>query len=125
MNIYHYDPATSVYLGIGQADESPLEPGVWLIPTDASTEEPPKFGDSEQAVWTGDGWLLQPIPEPEPDPEPEPELPPTPENIQALRLAAFQAEADPLYFEYRAGEGDETTWLAKREEIRARYPYAE
>ena len=125
MKTYNYIAESGIYHSEGLADESPLEPGVFLIPAYASTEEPPKFGDGEQAVWTGDGWLLQPIPEPEPVPEPEPELPPTPENIQALRLAAFQAEADPLYFEYRAGEGDETTWLAKREEIRARYPYAE
>jgi len=60
---------------------------------------------------------------------PEPPAPPplTPEELtaiaQARRQAAFQAEADPLFFQWQAGEGTEAEWLAKREEIRARFPY--
>jgi len=60
---------------------------------------------------------------------PEPPAPPplTPEQLtaiaQAQRQAAFQAEADPLFFQWQAGESTEAEWLAKREEIRARFPY--
>jgi hypothetical protein len=54
---------------------------------------------------------------------------PTPEEITAemrsLRSFAYSAEADPLFFKWQAGEGTEADWLAKREEIRARYPYPE
>jgi hypothetical protein len=39
------------------------------------------------------------------------------------RHAAYTAEADPLYFKWQAGEGSEEEWLAKRQEIRDRYPY--
>lgn len=42
---------------------------------------------------------------------------------KASRLVAFQQEADPLYFKWKAGEGTEEEWLAKREEIRNNYPY--
>jgi hypothetical protein len=60
-----------------------------------------------------------------------PPPPPTPEEIaaqqraeaEANRQAAFQREADPLFFKWQAGEGTEADWLAKREEIRQRYPY--
>ena len=60
-----------------------------------------------------------------------PPPPPTPEEIaaqeraeaEANRQAAFEREADPLFFKWQAGEGTEQEWLAKREEIRARYPY--
>jgi hypothetical protein len=52
---------------------------------------------------------------------------PTPEEIQAqmraARAAAYAAEADPLFFKWRAGESTQADWLAKRAEIRARYPY--
>jgi hypothetical protein len=57
-----------------------------------------------------------------PDPEPEP---PTIEEQQANRQAAFQREADPLFFKWQAGEGTEEAWQAKRAEIRERYPYPE
>ena len=48
---------------------------------------------------------------------------PLPESSHAdLRRIAFQAEADPLFFQWQAGEGTEEAWLAKRAEIRERYP---
>ena len=56
---------------------------------------------------------------------------PTPEEILAAerataesnRQADYTQEADPLFFKWQAGEGTEQEWLAKREEIRVRYPY--
>ena len=39
------------------------------------------------------------------------------------RAAAYTAESDPLFFKAQAGEVDQAEWLAKREEIRARFPY--
>jgi len=58
-----------------------------------------------------------------------PPPPPTAEQIKAqmtaARAAAYAAEADPLFFKWQAGENTAATWKAKREEIRARYPYPE
>jgi hypothetical protein len=45
------------------------------------------------------------------------------ETAQGNRHAAYTAEADPLFFKWQAGEGTEADWLAKRQEIRDRYPY--
>ena len=42
---------------------------------------------------------------------------------ESRRQAALQSEADPLFFKWQAGEGTEAEWLAKREEIRNRFPY--
>lgn len=43
-------------------------------------------------------------------------------SIVLQRQMAYQKEADPLFFKWQAGEGTEADWLAKREEIRIRYP---
>ncbi len=49
--------------------------------------------------------------------------PPTnPEQIEALRRAAYQAEADPLFFKSQRGEATQADWLAKVAEIKARFP---
>jgi hypothetical protein len=42
---------------------------------------------------------------------------------EAKRQSAYTAEADPLFFKWQAGESTEAEWLAKREEIRTRFPY--
>jgi len=44
-------------------------------------------------------------------------------SAQRKRASAYTAEADPLFFKYQAGEVTKEEWLAKREEIRQRYPY--
>jgi hypothetical protein len=53
-----------------------------------------------------------------------PEPVPTDEMQRLSRVAAYASEADPLFFKWQAGEGTKEDWEAKREEIRARYPYA-
>jgi hypothetical protein len=61
---------------------------------------------------------------------PEPYVPPiipphTPsrEEQQALRQAAYSAEADPIAMQMLRDEATKEEWLAKIEEIKARYPY--
>jgi hypothetical protein len=44
-------------------------------------------------------------------------------TAKAARSADFATEADPLFFKWQAGEGTKEEWEAKRESIRARYPY--
>jgi hypothetical protein len=75
-NAYSFHPSTGVFLGVDFAQESPLEPGVFLLPAGATFVEPPQVSENQQAVWLGDSWEVQDTPpEPEPTPEtPEPEL---------------------------------------------------
>jgi hypothetical protein len=54
---------------------------------------------------------------------PPPPVVPTKAEQEANRHTAYTAEADPLFFQWQAGEGTEADWLAKRQEIRDRYPY--
>ena len=48
--------------------------------------------------------------------------PPAPQPTEALRRAAYEAEADPLFFKSQRGEATQAEWLAKVEEIKARFP---
>jgi hypothetical protein len=50
------------------------------------------------------------------------ELSPAPIDIDALRHAAYVAESDPIFFKYQREEATKEEWLAKVEEIKARYP---
>ena len=106
------------------ADPDPLVEGNWLIPGGCVEVAPPDLSVGQSANWSKGKWVVV-DPEPEPAPEPEPEL--TPEELltqtRERRQSAFQSEADPLFFKWRAGEGTEAEWLAKREEIRNRFPY--
>lgn len=54
---------------------------------------------------------------------PAPPTPPTREQQEAARRFAYTQEADPLFFMAQRGEATEAEWLAKVEEIKARYPY--
>lgn len=54
---------------------------------------------------------------------PAPPTPPTREQQEEARRFAYTQEADPLFFMAQRGEATEAEWLAKVEEIKARYPY--
>lgn len=58
MIIYNVDHSTGEFVSVGEADESPLEPGVWLIPADAVADEPPKAGKREVPVYKDGEWKL-------------------------------------------------------------------
>lgn len=44
-------------------------------------------------------------------------------EAEANRATAYRTEADPLFFKAQRGEATNDEWLAKIEEIKARYPY--
>jgi len=44
-------------------------------------------------------------------------------RIAEERKAAYENEADPLFFYWQAGKGTKEAWEEKRAEIDARYPY--
>jgi len=52
-----------------------------------------------------------------------PDTPPTRDEQEAARRAAYVLDADPIYFMSQRGEATEAEWLAKIAEIKARYPY--
>jgi hypothetical protein len=114
--------ADGYFVGFTTADESPLEPGVFLIPAGAIDAPTPNVPEGQRAKWEGQ-WVFEDIPQPEPEPEPEPLTPEQEaEILEIQKRTAYQNESDPLFFKWQAGEATEAEWTAKRDEIRARYP---
>jgi hypothetical protein len=123
MQVYQTDHE-GFFIGVSRADPDPLAPSNWLIPGGCVAVEPPVLSEGQRAQWSGDSWVIvDPVPEPTPEPVPEPTLEEINARIEAKRQSAYTAEADPLFFKWQAGEATEAEWLAKREEIRARFPY--
>lgn len=56
MEIYNYHPKYKYFIGSSIADESPLEPGVWLIPAHATEIAPPKCKKNQIQIFEGSGW---------------------------------------------------------------------
>ena len=56
--VYNYNPDTGEYLGLETAHESPMEPGVYLIPAHATTIAPPEADAGHVAVFAGGAWTL-------------------------------------------------------------------
>ncbi|WP_457660263.1 hypothetical protein [Sinorhizobium medicae] len=62
LTVYNYHPSTLEYTGSSQADESPLEPGVYLIPAYATETAPPEFIPGYIFKWAGGEWVAEAIP---------------------------------------------------------------
>lgn len=58
--VYHYAPDTGLFVGATAAEESPLEPGVHLIPAFATEVAPPSTHEREALVFIGGSWTTVP-----------------------------------------------------------------
>lgn len=83
MKTFHlYDPETGAYRGTYDAQESPLEPGVYIAPND-STEDAPPTRSGQVPKWKN-GWKLVDAP---------PMTAESPEESKAAQIAALEAAA--------------------------------
>lgn len=92
MRIYNYSPDNGIFIGAAEADESPLEEGVWLIPANATTTPPPSTEIGQQAVFSNGAWQVLVIPTPSP---------PTQEQVIAKYESALDAHLDAVAVAYR------------------------
>lgn len=61
--IYNYHPASGEYTASTQAQMSPLEPGVPLIPAHATTQAPPQAGTRQAALFDASAQKWQLVPD--------------------------------------------------------------
>lgn len=57
---YLFDATTGEFNGVYDAQESPLEPGVYIAPTHSTDIAPPTPGVNQVAIFAAGAWTLQP-----------------------------------------------------------------
>lgn len=92
--VYQYD-ADGYYTGTDTAYESPLEPGIYLIPAGCVEIQPPIPYEGYRIRWDGFTWVQEVIPEPEPEPEPEP---PTLEELREQKVEMANNSCQSLIY---------------------------
>ena len=114
---YSFHPATGVFLGVDFAQESPLEPGVFLLPAGATFVEPPQVPEGKQANWNGESWSVQDIASAPKPSEPEPE-PLTWGTIRAQRNQLLTQSDWTQLADASLTQEQKTAWSAYRQALR-------
>jgi len=107
--------ADGYFVGLTNADESPLEPGLFLIPGDCIEAEAPTVSEGKRAKWNG-AWLLEDIPQPEPEPEP---VEPT---YAQKRAAEYPPMADYIDGVVKGDQAQIDAYIAACQAVKAKYP---
>lgn len=104
MKIHHYNAQNGEYLGEGQADESPLEPGVFLVPAHATKTAPPAAVAGKVRAFEGGAWVQRNIPAPPVKTQAELDA----EATAAAKASEMQIAMDalPALLSYVAGKAD-------------------
>ncbi len=109
--------ADGYFVGLTTADESPLEPGVFLLPANAVDAPVPDVPDGQRAKWNG-AWVLEDIPQPEPTPEPEPiEL-----TYAEKRALEYPSVKDYLDGIVKSDQAQIDKYIADCLAVKAKYP---
>lgn len=58
-SIYNYDAQTKEFVSASTADESPLEKGVYLLPSNATYDTPPVVIGKQVAVFESSSWVVK------------------------------------------------------------------
>ncbi len=98
MKIVSQLDANGYFAGAVEADESPLEPGVFLIPGGAIDVPPPNVPQGKVALWQN-GWVFVNPPEPEQEEPPLDGVPQVVTRFQAraaLHLAGLLTTVESL-----------------------------
>ena len=123
MKTYHYHPGTGEYIYQDIADESPLEPGVFLLPAHATFVEPPQDVPTDSYIsWKGSDWEILKIPEVKKELEPIPEEKELVNPWEELRLQRNQLLTSTDYLFLRdspeLSPEKEEAWRAYRQALR-------
>jgi len=110
--------ADGYFKGLTIAEESPLEPGVWLMPGRTLDVAVPTIPDNHKAKWQNGQWVFEEIVV---ESEPEPELPSEPDTYDWKRLKAYPTIGDQLDALFKAGVFPEDM-AAKIQAVKDKYP---
>ena len=114
--VFNFDPVTKAYSHKNEARESPREPGVFLLPANATWAAVPDYKPGQAAVWQGREWQVIDLPDrPEglvskPPEDLAPGIPPVfPENPKDGDIAwSARENGDIVKWTYQGGQ--QKTW---------------
>jgi hypothetical protein len=109
------------FVGVTEADESPLEPGVFLLPAGAIDVLPPIVPEGKRAKWEG-AWVFEDIPAPPPAPPPLPDPEPT---YREKRAEEYPPMADYLDGIVKNDQAQIAKYIADCLAVKAKYPKPE
>lgn len=102
------------FFGMAVADESPLEPGVFLIPGCCIDTAAPVVPEGKRAKWEGT-WVFEDIPQPEVEPEYIP-------TYADKRVAEYPPMADYLDGIVKGDQAQVQTYIDACLAVKAKYP---
>lgn len=114
MLIYNYD-VNGMYLNSAEADESPLEEGVFLIPSGATDKEPPETKRGTAAKWNGSCWEIVAV---QVEELTSPEERDKASELRQLRNAALMQSDWTQLADAPLTSAQKTSWRAYRKSLR-------
>jgi hypothetical protein len=109
--------AAGYFTNLAVADESPLEPGVYLIPGGCIDTTAPTISAGQRAKWN-DAWVIEDIPQP----EPEPELKPVELTYKEKRVAEYPSLLDYIDGVVKGDQAQIDAYVAACLAVKAKYP---
>jgi len=95
--VYLFNDLTLEYTGSYDAQESPLEPGVFLTPAASTDVQPPVFSsEAHSCKFMGTAWVVAVLPSEAIVPEAQPDYPPVPKQLSSLLYLDLFTEAEQL-----------------------------
>ena len=118
LTVYLFDTTTKEFAGTWECQESPLEPEVYIQPTESTTIEPISFDVTQTCTWNGSAWVIATKPV-EPVSPVEPEAPLT--DIQKLALIRTERDrrlASSDWTQLSDTPVNKEVWATYRQELR-------
>jgi hypothetical protein len=113
MKIYNYEINTGRYIGEGEADESPLEPGVFHLPALATTVEPLPPQTGKTVNFENGAWVYKDIPVA------------AEQTYAQLRAREYPSSADYLDGVVKGDQAQIDAYIAACMAVKAKYPKPE
>lgn len=105
--IYNYNPITGDFISMSEADDSPLEPGIFLMPANATTLSPPIIEAGQVTRYIDGSWVIDTLPDPAQNVE----------GLKTLKKIEIESSANTAMFPITVySQSERDTWPTQESE---------
>jgi hypothetical protein len=114
-------------VGFTEADESPLEPGIFLFPANTLDLNPPTIPEGKRAKWVNEQWVFEDLPLPELKPYEIPTKKRGPEEMDwyELRHISYPPITEFIDGYVKGDQAQIDRYVAECLAVKAKYPKPE